>query len=96
MTLSGGALNRNSHTPSAAQSAASASRYEHLAEREAHVADAEHVNGQRRGRILERDDLDRVGVGRDRGDLARMQPLDAGEAQTGHLSHVADAVAVDV
>src|SRR6266849_11039062 len=67
---------------------------EHLAQRESHVADAEGMDGQGEGGVLEGDDLDRAGVAGDRRDLPRMQPLHARDAETGHLPHVALAVAV--
>src|SRR5207245_8918652 len=46
------------------------------------------------GRILEGDHLDGARVAGDRSYFPRMQPLDAGDAEPGHLAHVALAVAV--
>src|SRR5262249_22734805 len=66
---------------------------EHLPEGEPHVADAERVDRQGEGRVLERDYLDRAGVGRHRGDLPGMEPWHALDAETRHAAHVALAVA---
>ena len=52
------------------------------------------MDGEGDGGVLEGDHLDGARVAGDRGDLPRVEPLDAGDAEPRHLPHVALAVAV--